>query len=169
MEKAPVNRRFFVGAGTGSAALHALCRLRRAQARGDLQLHGAFATAHIEFRGLAGLERGHGGQQLGHIADGFVAHLHDHIARSHAGRSEEHTSELQSPCNLVCRLLLEKKKNYTNKTNPFLCSDSKITVTMSHACSATSALSLTYLRSSFSCNRCLSYSHCSCVNPTTIH
>src|SRR2546426_7069160 len=26
-------------------------------------------------------------------------------------RSEEHTSELQSPCNLVCRLLLEKKKN----------------------------------------------------------
>src|SRR5256885_9361756 len=27
-------------------------------------------------------------------------------------RSEEHTSELQSPCNLVCRLLLEKKKYY---------------------------------------------------------
>src|SRR5574337_1819770 len=29
-------------------------------------------------------------------------------------RSEEHTSELQSPLNLVCRLLLEKKKNKTN-------------------------------------------------------
>src|SRR5256885_9840628 len=29
-------------------------------------------------------------------------------------RSEEHTSELQSPCNLVCRLLLEKKKKYKN-------------------------------------------------------
>src|SRR5256885_12586894 len=28
-------------------------------------------------------------------------------------RSEEHTSELQSPCNLVCRLLLEKKKPNT--------------------------------------------------------
>src|SRR5256885_5344919 len=28
-----------------------------------------------------------------------------------AARSEEHTSELQSPCNLVCRLLLEKKNN----------------------------------------------------------
>src|SRR5688500_19961817 len=27
------------------------------------------------------------------------------------GRSEEHTSELQSPCNLVCRLLLEKQKD----------------------------------------------------------
>src|SRR5256885_8551510 len=30
--------------------------------------------------------------------------------RRHPHRSEEHTSELQSPCNLVCRLLLEKKK-----------------------------------------------------------
>src|SRR2546426_8660642 len=30
-----------------------------------------------------------------------------------AYRSEEHTSELQSPCNLVCRLLLEKKKKPT--------------------------------------------------------
>src|SRR5256885_4721587 len=29
-------------------------------------------------------------------------------------RSEEHTSELQSPCNLVCRLLLEKKKHNTH-------------------------------------------------------
>src|SRR2546426_6992291 len=29
-------------------------------------------------------------------------------------RSEEHTSELQSPCNLVCRLLLEKKKKSTH-------------------------------------------------------
>src|SRR5256885_13283168 len=29
-------------------------------------------------------------------------------------RSEEHTSELQSPCNLVCRLLLEKTKNHQN-------------------------------------------------------
>src|SRR5205807_10399808 len=40
-------------------------------------------------------------------------HLWD-IACSQPGarvyRSEEHTSELQSPCNLVCRLLLEKKK-----------------------------------------------------------
>src|SRR5256885_12318484 len=32
-------------------------------------------------------------------------------------RSEEHTSELQSPCNLVCRLLLEKKKKYGNFFN----------------------------------------------------
>src|SRR5256885_6317592 len=32
-------------------------------------------------------------------------------------RSEEHTSELQSPCNLVCRLLLEKKNNHLRVTN----------------------------------------------------
>src|SRR5256885_11999416 len=36
-----------------------------------------------------------------------------------SGRSEEHTSELQSPCNLVCRLLLEKKKK-TKNTNILL-------------------------------------------------
>src|SRR5256885_6821794 len=35
-----------------------------------------------------------------------------------ARRSEEHTSELQSPCNLVCRLLLEKKK--TNNYQKYL-------------------------------------------------
>src|SRR5256885_16646578 len=35
------------------------------------------------------------------------------------GRSEEHTSELQSPCNLVCRLLLEKKKKSLQLRLPF--------------------------------------------------
>src|SRR5256885_6619121 len=44
------------------------------------------------------------------VINGFVSES----TRSTAAtiRSEEHTSELQSPCNLVCRLLLEKKKNY---------------------------------------------------------
>src|SRR2546430_7654682 len=37
---------------------------------------------------------------------------HAHQARKHHGRSEEHTSELQSQSNLVCRLLLEKKKKH---------------------------------------------------------
>src|SRR5256885_13140679 len=36
----------------------------------------------------------------------------------HVDRSEEHTSELQSPCNLVCRLLLEKKKLQMPLTKP---------------------------------------------------
>src|SRR5256885_10674367 len=42
-----------------------------------------------------------------------VLHQHQGVCSPVArvqGRSEEHTSELQSPCNLVCRLLLEKKK-----------------------------------------------------------
>src|SRR2546426_6403750 len=38
-------------------------------------------------------------------------------------RSEEHTSELQSPCNLVCRLLLEKKK----KIDKYTCREKKKT------------------------------------------
>src|SRR2546426_7747793 len=38
-------------------------------------------------------------------------------------RSEEHTSELQSPCNLVCRLLLEKKKLTTIATHTWLSSE----------------------------------------------
>src|SRR5256885_12857650 len=49
----------------------------------------------------AGFSRA-GGAQKQHRAD-------RPIWRVHAGRSEEHTSELQSPCNLVCRLLLDKK------------------------------------------------------------
>src|SRR5256885_11810329 len=41
-------------------------------------------------------------------------HLEAMLRRPEANavRSEEHTSELQSPCNLVCRLLLEKKTTY---------------------------------------------------------
>src|SRR5256885_9721967 len=35
------------------------------------------------------------------------------LVRRYSSRSEEHTSELQSPCNLVCRLLLEKKQRHS--------------------------------------------------------
>src|SRR3989454_8506452 len=38
----------------------------------------------------------------------------------HDRRSEEHTSELQSPCNLVCRLLLEKKNDSMASARPYL-------------------------------------------------
>src|SRR5256885_7173467 len=47
-------------------------------------------------------------------ADRHRSHLASRRQRHeplHRVRSEEHTSELQSPCNLVCRLLLEKKKH----------------------------------------------------------
>src|SRR5256885_7682570 len=36
----------------------------------------------------------------------------DHLGARSAVRSEEHTSELQSPCNIVCRLLLAKKNSF---------------------------------------------------------
>src|SRR5205807_8372147 len=57
------------------------------------------------------------------VREELPAHGHPGLAAQHlpvehpgpadlvrSARSEEHTSELQSPCNLVCRLLLEKKK-----------------------------------------------------------
>src|ERR1039457_7375410 len=40
-------------------------------------------------------------------------------SQNNLSRSEEHTSELQSPCNLVCRLLLEKKKKLSNIRHAF--------------------------------------------------
>src|SRR5256885_11504080 len=48
------------------------------------------------------------GQTLHLLGEGLLSG-HE-LALDDVGRSEEHTSELQSPCNLVCRLLLEKKK-----------------------------------------------------------
>src|SRR2546430_7977631 len=53
------------------------------------------------FRSDAGLHRG---------ADRLVQRVVGRAAEAHVRRSEEHTSELQSQSNLVCRLLLEKKK-----------------------------------------------------------
>src|SRR2546430_10102516 len=45
------------------------------------------------------------------VQHGFAVRPHRRQAELDDGRSEEHTSELQSQSNLVCRLLLEKKKN----------------------------------------------------------
>src|SRR5256885_8430303 len=49
------------------------------------------------------------GEEVAHFG---AAEVRNFLASSALFRSEEHTSELQSPCNLVCRLLLEKKKRY---------------------------------------------------------
>src|SRR5688500_19514145 len=69
----------------GGDALRQGHRLPR---RGSRELHGRLQQ----------------GVQPGHRAD-------EGRARRQLLRSEEHTSELQSPCNIVCRLLLEKKKS----------------------------------------------------------
>src|SRR2546426_7846581 len=52
----------------------------------------------------------------GHYAAAWGTSFSTAFVSGGAARSEEHTSELQSPCNLVCRLLLEKKK--THKVTP---------------------------------------------------
>src|SRR5688500_20034371 len=58
----------------------------------------------------------------------WVGRIHEHLWTQIAvslfylagARSEEHTSELQSPCNIVCRLLLEKKNHATkDPSSPF--------------------------------------------------
>src|SRR5256885_3890881 len=58
-------------------------------------------------------------RSLGHLRVVQAGGDQQHAVGAHGprfiDRSEEHTSELQSPCNLVCRLLLEKKKNEEDK------------------------------------------------------
>src|SRR5256885_5660444 len=73
-------------------------------------------------------------------------------------RSEEHTSELQSPCNLVCRLLLEKKNTYLTSTYTSSlhdtlapsCPDSPRCLNRSRRCSAPTTTRTTTYRASSS-------------------
>src|SRR5256885_862147 len=60
-------------------------------------------------QGRRGRRRGRARQARG-ARQAAAARTRGHAAGPGHARSEEHTSELQSPCNLVCRLLLEKKK-----------------------------------------------------------
>src|SRR5256885_11065233 len=55
------------------------------------------------------------------------------VERDRRHRSEEHTSELQSPCNLVCRLLLEKKKQHPVPITPSRCN---IAITIAYSTSS---------------------------------
>src|SRR5256885_8198934 len=66
-------------------------------------------------------------------AQQIAAGIHQCAARiARVDRSEEHTSELQSPCNLVCRLLLEKKKKL-HRTNMILWRKTYTTATLQHS------------------------------------
>src|SRR5256885_5682268 len=75
-----------------------------------LSLHDALPICLLQGTGLLFRAAGQVGIAGGNLRAGRG---HAFGVLAHA-RSEEHTSELQSPCNLVCRLLLEKKKNSTN-------------------------------------------------------
>src|SRR5438874_8959500 len=70
-----------------------------------LSLHDALPIYHRQDRGKRGQHHRAGAPDRG---------LDDRLLAGQAVRSEEHTSELQSRRDLVCRLLLEKKKNKKN-------------------------------------------------------
>src|SRR5256886_4490925 len=73
-----------------------------------LRLHdGRDVSADVD-----GLAHGVHGQSADLESGDGVLSAHDRVKQPDRSRSEEHTSELQSQSNLVCRLLLEKKKNY---------------------------------------------------------
>src|SRR5437879_11079961 len=87
-----------------------------------LSLHDALPISEVRLRLLADDHEArvlarrlrHGGGTLGSADDrGLAGAYNGSVIRTaeRAARSEEHTSELQSPMYLVCRLLLEKKKN----------------------------------------------------------
>src|SRR2546426_7326840 len=69
----------------------------------DARAHGRDLSISADDAGICKPARAGNCRQIGSVSG---------MRFLHAGftRSEEHTSELQSPCNLVCRLLLEKKK-----------------------------------------------------------
>src|SRR2546427_5673528 len=69
----------------------------------------------------AGQRHGHGARCAGHLPRGPHRCTQEHWRERAPGkRSEEHTSELQSQSNLVCRLLLEKKKGIHRRVQSVL-------------------------------------------------
>src|SRR5256885_10827946 len=73
---------------------------------------GRQAAEQRRVRGARDLGQRHRSlREAAHVSPAVLEHDVGHARLQQVrGRSEEHTSELQSPCNLVCRLLLEKKK-----------------------------------------------------------
>src|SRR5690242_21184312 len=75
---------------------------------------------HAHAGHAGGLHPGGSGHLQGRSEDDLADQGAGDLGRRNAGRSEEHTSELQSHVNLVCRLLLEKKKKSTGLTSSFI-------------------------------------------------
>src|SRR5688500_19579148 len=78
--------------------------------RRAIALTFAYVFGLALFYAILGLIAGMTGTMFGSVSTNPWLHLAIANLLILAARSEEHTSELQSPCNLVCRLLLEKKK-----------------------------------------------------------
>src|SRR5256885_10182775 len=84
----------------------------------QLATHAAIRADRVRLRLLSFIPRsrpphvvlGLEHQRAGRTDADAIAAIDARGFRQRNSRSEEHTSELQSPCNLVCRLLLEKKK-----------------------------------------------------------
>src|SRR2546426_3560842 len=75
-------------------------------------LFRSLASGSIEVGQQVAVCRADGSTPRGKVTKIYAFEGLKKVEISEAGpRSEEHTSELQSPCNLVCRLLLEKKKH----------------------------------------------------------
>src|SRR2546426_1235206 len=89
----------------------------RAKGLGEARVIGkhTLRNSAIPIVTLAGLEAG---QILGGAVITETIFAWPGLGRLTVQRSEEHTSELQSPCNIVCRLLLEKKKNQKSAHAP---------------------------------------------------
>src|SRR2546426_2505801 len=110
--------------------------LARNEVRGVARLAGPFARDHEDAQGRAAVRRNAHVRSLGtgrgtsptagalrssrsrySMKSLSISRLSNSRSAACRPRSEEHTSELQSPCNLVCRLLLEKKNKNQMSTN----------------------------------------------------
>src|SRR5256885_8649738 len=112
--------------GNAAAAQHGQHRLgaRAAHENVHTELHRRAGRSHLaglvqadDFQIDPGTARADVPGQLAQLWQGQAYVLEAHMAHA---RSEEHTSELQSPCNLVCRLLLEKKKKKKERSRDIL-------------------------------------------------
>src|SRR2546426_8566616 len=127
------------GYGPAADKNEMIALIRKAVQRGvtffdNAEAYGPFTNEELvgealaPFRGQVviatkfGFKLGPNGEQLGmdsrpehikQVAEASLKRLKVEAIDLFYQRSEEHTSELQSPCNLVCRLLLEKKKRQT--------------------------------------------------------
>src|SRR5207248_8347309 len=105
---------FFLPSNSALPALHSFPTRRSSDLLGSATLeYGAASAEDTTFAsGATGTLKLDQSSSFSGAVSGFAAG--DSLDLADIGRSEEHTSELQSPYDLVCRLLLEKKKQILN-------------------------------------------------------